>query len=159
MPPVANMGKSRKMALYDDSDSDSDAYEEKLKQAEAARIRLRQAKEDRDKRREAVSLAYQRSASAIHARVEKSIAKYNDLHSAMRIRHFKRLKKAVDTRDQKLEAIAAKMGDVQQLMANHGSHLNVLYGGRRAKVAKLVEEKEKAKESGAGGAAQGVDAA
>jgi hypothetical protein len=101
MAPAANTGKSRKLALLADSDYESEAYQEKLEEAEAARNRLRkvdhpipinhaarsvthptpppQAQEDRDKRREALALAYQRSLSGIYSRVEKSIAKYRDL--------------------------------------------------------------------------------
>lgn len=67
----------------------------------------------------------------------------------MNIRRLKRLKKAVETRDQKLEAICEKLVDLQQLMANHGSHLHALYGGRCGKIAKLVEDGSK--EGGGGG--------
>lgn len=67
----------------------------------------------------------------------------------MNIRRLKRLKKAVETRDQKLESICDKLVDLQQLMANHGSHLHALYGGRCAKIAKLVEDGSK--EGGGGG--------
>ena len=67
----------------------------------------------------------------------------------MHIRRLKRLKKAVDTRDQKLDAIAKTLVDLQQVMLNHGTQLHALYKGRRAEVAKLVESNSKEKESGA----------
>ena len=72
----------------------------------------------------------------------------------MHIRRLKRLKKAVDTRDQKLEAISEKLVDLQQLMVNHGSHLHALYGGRCAKIAKLVEGGSKERGGGGGGTGQ-----
>ena len=67
----------------------------------------------------------------------------------MHIRRLKRLKKAVDSRDQKLNAIAKTLVDLQQVMLNHGTQLRALYKGRRAEVAKLVESNSKEKGSGA----------
>ena len=76
----------------------------------------------------------------------------------MHIRRLKRLKKAVDTRDEKLEAVCEKLVDLQQLMANHGSHLHALYGGRCGKIEKLVEDGAKEK-GGGGGTRQAGDGA
>src|SRR6185295_17767730 len=56
----------------------------------------------------------------------------------MHMRRLKRLQKAVDTRDDKLDAIAKKLVDLQQVMVNHGTQLCALYGGRREDVASLL---------------------
>lgn len=74
----------------------------------------------------------------------------------MNMRRLKRLKKAVETRDEKLEAICEKLVDIQQLMANHGSQLHALYGGRCANIAKLVEDGSKEGGGGGGGTKQDV---
>ena len=68
----------------------------------------------------------------------------------MHTRRLKRLKKAVDTRDRKLEAIANTLTDLQQVMVNHGTQLHALYKGRRAEVAALVTSNSK-DEGGAAG--------
>ncbi|KAK0632302.1 hypothetical protein B0T14DRAFT_29344 [Immersiella caudata] len=133
---VSNAIDARKAA----QDSDSDGYQGRLEEAEAARIRLRKAREDRDKKRKALATAYRRSLFTIQDRVQKSITKYQDLHTAMHTSRLERLKKAVDRRDEILEAISGKLADLQQLMLNHGTQLRALYDGRRADVAALLEE-------------------
>lgn len=58
----------------------------------------------------------------------------------MHMRRLKRLQKAVETRDEKLKAIAQDLVDMQRSMQNHGTQLAALYKGRRAAVAPLIAE-------------------
>lgn len=58
----------------------------------------------------------------------------------MHMRRLKRLQKAVETRDEKLKAIAENLVNMQQVMVNHGTQLAALYKGRRAEVAPLTTE-------------------
>ncbi|KAK3362254.1 hypothetical protein B0T25DRAFT_512500 [Lasiosphaeria hispida] len=151
MAPAANTVKTRKApgsVNLANSDSDSDGYQERLMEAEAARIRLRKAADERDKKRKALATAYRRSLSTIQDRIQKSITKYQELHSAMHMRRLKRLKEAVDTRDEKLEAIATRLVNLQQIMLNHGVQLRAVYKGRRADVAALVPEADAQKKIG-----------
>lgn len=66
----------------------------------------------------------------------------------MHMRRLKRLKEAVDTRDEKLEAIATRLVNLQQIMLNHGVQLRAVYKGRRADVAALVPEADAQKKIG-----------
>lgn len=59
---------------------------------------------------------------------------------AMHMHRLKRLQKAVETRDEKLRAIAGDLVNMQQIMLNHGTQLAALYKGRRATVASLTTE-------------------
>ncbi|KAK4447558.1 hypothetical protein QBC34DRAFT_440034 [Podospora aff. communis PSN243] len=136
MAPAANTAKTRAAA----QDSDSDGYQGRLEEAEAARIRLRKAREDRDNKRKALAAAYRRSLFTIQDRVQKSVTKYQDLHTAMHMSQLERLNKAVNTRDGILEEISNKLSDLQQLMLNHGTQLSALYEGRREDIASLLEQ-------------------
>ncbi|KAK5658843.1 hypothetical protein OQA88_1655 [Cercophora sp. LCS_1] len=141
MPPRTSTARTRQApghAAHDDSDSENERFEARLKEAAAARARLKKAKDDRDKKREALSVAFQRSISTIQNRVQKSITKYKDLHTAMHMRRLKHLQKAVETRDEKLTSIAKKLVDMQAIMVDHGTQLGILYSGRRRDVAALA---------------------
>ncbi|KAK0656708.1 hypothetical protein B0T16DRAFT_399997 [Cercophora newfieldiana] len=135
MAPTANTAKTRKSA----HDSDSDGYQDRLEEAEAARIRLRKAREDRDKKRNALAAAYRRSLFTTQDRVQKSIAKYQALHTEVHRSRLDRLKKAVDRRDEVLKAIADKLDDLQRLMVGHGTRLRALYDGRRIEVSSVLQ--------------------
>ncbi|KAL2165910.1 hypothetical protein VTG60DRAFT_3601 [Thermothelomyces hinnuleus] len=156
MAPSANTAKQRRAPgnarLTADSDSDAEyqAYNGRLQQASAARARLRKAKETRDKNRTALATAYDSSVEQIVSRVEKSIAKYHDLQMAIRVAHLRRLKQAVDRRDEKAGQIARKLAEHQRRMLNLAIQLQALYEGRMEDVAALLEE------GGAAAAAVGV---
>lgn len=77
--------------------------------------------------------------------MHKSIAKYQDLHTAMHTSQLGRLKKAVDRRDEILETITVKLIDLQQLMSNHGTQLRALYDGRRTDVAPVLQDEPQTK--------------
>ncbi|KAK0731080.1 hypothetical protein B0H67DRAFT_475750 [Lasiosphaeris hirsuta] len=146
MAPAANTARTRRAsgsANHANSDSDSDGYQERLKEAEAARLRLRMATEERDKKRKALATAYRRSLSTIQDRIQRSISKYQKLHSAIHMRRLKRLEEAVNIRDGKLEAITTRLVDLQQIMLNHGVQLHALYEGRRTDVTALIPEAQK----------------
>ncbi|KAL2176031.1 uncharacterized protein P884DRAFT_293214 [Thermothelomyces heterothallicus CBS 202.75] len=162
MAPSANTAKQRRAPgnarLTADSDSDAEyqAYNGRLQQASAARARLRKARETRDKNRAALATAYDSSLERIVSRAEKSIAKYHDLQGerinqlaltdpdrdrmAIRVAHLRRLKQAVDRRDEKTGQIARKLAEHQRRMLNLAIQLQALYEGRMEDVAALLEE-------------------
>ncbi|KAL2183827.1 hypothetical protein L209DRAFT_466102 [Thermothelomyces heterothallicus CBS 203.75] len=159
MAPSANTAKQRRAPgnarLTADSDSDAEyqAYNGRLQQASAARARLRKARETRDKNRAALATAYDSSLERIVSRAEKSIAKYHDLQMAIRVAHLRRLKQAVDRRDEKTGQIARKLAEHQRRMLNLAIQLQALYEGRMEDVAALLEE------GGGGGGAAAAAAA
>ena len=46
----------------------------------------------------------------------------------------------MDARDEKLQTIAEKLVDLQQIMVNHGTQLRALYKGRREDITALVSD-------------------
>ncbi|KAL2161613.1 hypothetical protein VTH06DRAFT_8175 [Thermothelomyces fergusii] len=146
MAPSANTAKQRKTpgnaGLTADSDSDAEyqAYNGRLQQASAARARLRKARETRDKNRAALATAYDASLEQAVSRVEQSIAKYRDLQTAIRAARLRRLKQAVDRRDEKAAQIARKLAEHQRRMLNLAIQLQALYEGRMEDVAALLGE-------------------
>jgi len=62
------------------------------------------------------------------------------LSCLMRLRRAKRIKEAMDARDEKLQTIAEKLVDLQQIMVNHGTQLRALYKGRREDITALVSD-------------------
>ncbi|KAK3396314.1 hypothetical protein B0T20DRAFT_267969 [Sordaria brevicollis] len=144
MAPAKPKPKKLTGTLLDDSGSDDDyqAYNLRLQEASAARARLKKAREERDKKRKALLLAYQSALSSVQDRVEKSVSKYHDLHSVMHTTRLLRLKKAVEVRDQKLTAIAKKLATLQRIMINHGVHLCALYEGRSKDLAAMLSQPE-----------------
>ncbi|KAL2154479.1 hypothetical protein VTH82DRAFT_3155 [Thermothelomyces myriococcoides] len=146
MTSSANTAKQRKISgnarLTADSDSDAEyqAYNGRLQQAGAARARLRKAKETRDKNRTALAAAYDSSLEQIVARVEKSVAKYRNLQTAIRVARLRRLKQAVDRRDEKASQIARKLAEHQRRVLNLAIQLQALYEGRMEDVGALLEE-------------------
>ncbi|AEO53852.1 hypothetical protein MYCTH_2295728 [Thermothelomyces thermophilus ATCC 42464] len=66
---------------------------------------------------------------------------------AIRVAHLRRLKQAVDRRDEKAGQIARKLAEHQRRTLNLAIQLQALYEGRMEDVAALLEE------GGGGGAA------
>ncbi|KAK4044459.1 hypothetical protein C8A01DRAFT_12228 [Parachaetomium inaequale] len=161
MAPAANTARQRKMPgsarapTESDSDAEYQAYNGRLKEASAARTRLRKAKQTRDKYRAALATAYQSSLKQIESRIQKSVAKHQDLRSALHITHLNRLKQAMDRRDAKVGQIARKLAEHQRRMLNLAVQLQALYEGRKEDVAALLVE-ENGGEKGSSGCGREV---
>lgn len=77
--------------------------------------------------------------------------------SAIRISHLKRLKQAMDRRDEMVDQIARRLAEHQRRMLNLGIQLQALYAGRKEDVAALLEDAEGGGErAGRVGAGAGV---
>jgi len=72
---------------------------------------------------------------------------HNHYSSTTRTDRLEKLKKAVDRRDEILEAITNRLVDLQQLTLNHGTQLRALYDGRRADVVSLSQDSSQDKVS------------
>ncbi|KAH6650303.1 hypothetical protein F5144DRAFT_625364 [Chaetomium tenue] len=146
MAPAANTARQRRISgsarapVDSDSDAEYQAYNGRLKEASAARTRLRKAKQTRDKNRTALATGYESSLKQIETRIQKSVAKHNDLRSAIHLSHLKRLKQAMDRRDEKATQIARRLAEHQRRMLNLAIQLQALYEGRREDVAALGKE-------------------
>ncbi|KAK4128955.1 hypothetical protein N657DRAFT_586499 [Parathielavia appendiculata] len=146
MAPAANTARQRRIPgsarspAESDSDAEYQAYNGRLKEAGAARTRLRKAKQTRDKNRAALVTAFEVALRQIESRIQKSVAKHKDLRSAMHIAHLRRLKQAMDRRDEKIDKIARKLAEHQQRMLNLAVQLQALYEGRKEDVASVLKE-------------------
>ncbi|KAH6854188.1 hypothetical protein B0I37DRAFT_23875 [Chaetomium sp. MPI-CAGE-AT-0009] len=146
MAAAANTARQRRISgsARDPVDSDSDAeyqaYNGRLKEASAARTRLRKAKQTRDKNRTALATAYESSLKQIESRIQNSVAKHNDLRSAIHISHLKRLRQAMDRRDEKAGQIARRLAEHQRRMLNLAIQLRALYEGRKEDVAEMLKD-------------------
>ncbi|KAL2200084.1 hypothetical protein P885DRAFT_75266 [Corynascus similis CBS 632.67] len=123
-----------------DSDAEYQAYNGRLREASVARTRLRKAKETRDKNRIALATAYDSSLNQIESRIQKSVSKYHDLRIAIHVAHLRRLKQAIDRRDEKAGQIARMLAEHQRRMLNLAIQLQALYEGRKADVAALLKD-------------------
>ncbi|KAH6619503.1 hypothetical protein B0J18DRAFT_246753 [Chaetomium sp. MPI-SDFR-AT-0129] len=157
MAPAANTARQRRntAAASSDSDAEYQAYNGRLKEASAARTRLRKAKLNRDKHRDALKTAYEAALKQTESRIQASVAKHNDLRTAIHISHLNRLKEALNRRDEKASEIARRLAEHQRRMLNLAVQLQALYEGRREDIGGLLKEVEGGDADGRGGESQG----
>ncbi|KAK3393226.1 hypothetical protein B0H63DRAFT_13868 [Podospora didyma] len=147
MAPKANISKRRGAkgtattlaSSSSDSDDEYHAYYQKLQEASNARIRLEKAKEIRNMKRKELADAHKATLSDIQNRIQKSVALYQDTYAKMHVKRLQRLLDAIQARDKTFSQLEEKIGDLRQIMKNHGVQLRALYQGRHNDMMKLLK--------------------